>query len=404
MSETAAPAAAAPAPVGGPASPAPPAPSPAASPAPATRPAPQQPVTAQPATRPTINVAEARAALRTPLAAAPAPAAPVEAPAATNSATTAAPAESQPRNPDGTYASPAAAPAPAPPAEPAGAEVPPGQVRVPIPDGHPLRDRGMTHVDVPSEHADYHRWAINNAIRRNQLDHIERESQTLRQQNHQLQARLEAYMGLAENVISDPAVAQQAAEIEEMYGAAAKQRYLHGVVAEAESRVDEIAEQQAQEYAQQQLSQQADQFISRAVETAQPRYPLWNQHKLSGVIQAYGALMHARGQNEPNLAEFIRFADADYMQLPQVQQQVRERMQKDQQQQNALVAAKERQRLANEEKQRLDAAVAARAQNPFARVPSAAAATGRTVPVLTNAAASALQARNDLFRPRRAAN
>lgn len=265
----------------------------------------------------------------------------------------------------------AAAPAPDATAAPdAGtAEVPEGMVRIDIPEGHPMRHRG-DHYLVPQGHEEYHRWAVNNTIRRNDVEAAAKNTREWQQYANRLKAELDATREFAGGIFQDPAVIQQIDDIRKTYGDEAAKRFEAGLWAEQQGKVQELTQQQQAEAAQAERAQIVQGFMQQAHAAAQKRYPEWSQQEVANALAAYGSWVEARGADELKLDEFLQHADPVYLQNPRARATAEQRRNQRLEQERQIAAKAEADRLKAEEQKRLEEAAAQRAQYPWMRVPA----------------------------------
>lgn len=279
--------------------------------------------------------------------------------------------------PDATPPDAAATPQAAEPAAPDAtgtAEVPEGMVRIDIPEGHPMRHRG-DHYLVPAGHEEYHRWAVNNTIRRNDVEAAAKNTREWQQYANRLKAELDATREFAGGIFQDPAVIQQIDDIRKTYGDEAAKRFEAGLWAEQQGKVQELTQQQQAEAAQAERAQIVQGFMQQAHAAAQKRYPEWSQQEVDNALAAYGSWVEARsGGNasaqELKLNEFLSHADPVYLQNPRARATAEQRRNQRLEQERQNAAKKEAERLKAEEQKRLEEAAAQRAQYPWMRVPA----------------------------------
>lgn len=280
-------------------------------------------------------------------------------------------------------------------------EVPEGMVRIDIPEGHPMRHRG-DHYLVPQGHEEYHRWAVNNTIRRNDVESAAKTARDWQQYANRLKAELEATREFTGGIFQDPAVIQQIDDIRKTYGDEAAKRFEAGLWAEQQGKVQELTQQQQAEAQKAEAVAYVNDFQQKAFAAAQRRYPEWSPQEVANALAAYGSWVEARGANELKLDEFLKHADPVYLQNPQARAAAeRRRSQRDEQQRQAAAKA-EADRLAAEERKKLEEAAARRAQYPWMQVPAGAVPAQVGVDEGAGGPKTVHEARQSLRRRRRA--
>lgn len=292
-----------------------------------------------------------------------------------------------------------------PDAEADSSEVPEGFERVELPEAHPLRERGETHLAIPSAEQvgeqthQYYRHLINAGAR-------ERQARSQMGQLQQRLARLEAERQVrtgedAQDLDPDlnPELRAQIEDIRQAYGDEAADRHEQALRAALEQRVDQRAEQQL---SQQQHKQQATQFAAQVANRANQKYELWpgqvtlqpvqtqngaTEYRLAGhgeryqrIAQAmhnYGKLVETHG-TQPSVQEFEQFLDHRYVQDPRVRQKVKEYREKNQEKQREQVAEEVKSEAEEAERERLKEAAEKRENNPMGQV--GGSDTDRTTP------------------------
>lgn len=296
------------------------------------------------------------------------------------------PSADQPRNEAGQFVSTDAplTDAATAPAEEASAPEPaalaPGLVRIDIPAGHPLAHRTDALI-VPAEAEEYARWAVNNAVRREQI--VEWESYAKAQEARAIEAEaaLRAHTEVVEADLLDPKTQHMLRDMARAYGPEYAEALKRGLIGDKlEQRKQEIVREISDSRLADDAERTAQQFVNSAYAEAVNRFPEWTQHEFDAAMSAYGSYMEARGQEVPDLGNFVQFATSLYIQKPEVQstlQQQRAELARRQEEQTRI---EERKRLEAEELARIEAAAAARRNNPFGRVPASAGVPASAIP------------------------
>ena len=283
-------------------------------------------------------------------------------------------------------------------ATPPAAEGPPeGMVRIELPEGHDWRRGERTHFDVPAEAEQMVRTAINNPVRRAEVESARREAQAAEIRLAEMQARMEATQGFLQQALSDPALAQQLAEIRDAFGEDAAQRHLNGLMQEFNGTADEQA-RTATTQVQEALQQRAAETLVQTVWNVAPtRYEGFSESDISQLITAYGEaaeMAAARGlqvDTSPDL--FFQFADSIY------EERMGQKKQTEAERQAELERVREeaRREAAEAERQRLAELAEKRKANPLAGV-APSLQTGRTIPTEPSGPTNVHEARRALFR------
>lgn len=322
----------------------------------------------------------------------------------------------QPRGPDGQFiptetAAADTAPAPAvaeatPVAdaaatttEPTAATAPEGFVRIDLPEGHALRARGQDHLLAPQGYEDYFRWAVQNAVRRDDIVKWQSYANQWKDRATQAEARATALAEVGETVLLDPKTAHIINDMKTTYGEEYAEAFKRGLLKDkVEGRIAELDTQRQAQEAEQGAVATATNFANAAYADAVQRFPLWTSDKFDDALASYGALMERRGEAVPDLNVFVRHAQALYLQEPAVQQQMQALTLEHNRTEAERVRQGERDRLAKEERDRLETARQRRVEIPMAGLPSAAA-TSQTLGVQSGPK-NAREARDGLFSRR----
>lgn len=194
-----------------------------------------------------------------------------------------------------------------------------GLVRIKIGPDHPLRANGRyqgpDEIPVPPELEVVFRNALNDPIRRAD---VENARQTVRQTETQLveaQATLDVLKGALQNLITNPDLTAVYQDLKQAYGDERANEWLAGQFSQYDSQV----EQRLGEYQQQRQAQDAAeagvQFVSQAAEAAQSYFPEWwtstpqFAHAFRAAVDEYdrsvGYRMQAGDPRPPSVEEFV---------------------------------------------------------------------------------------------------
>lgn len=326
----------------------------------------------------------------------------------------------QPRNEDGSFKAagePAATETAAAPAAPADTPAPDpaaelgspaeGFVRIPLSPDHPLASKGAKFLDAPADQEQYFRWAVNNAVRREQVVQWEQHAAKLEARANELAAReralaaeLRAVREFGERAVSDPVMSHMLKDLETTYGPEAAAALRRGLLAEqVQPKVEqyraEIETAEADAYAE----RVANTFVSTAYQQAVEHFPLFTPAEFDHAVATYGHLMEVRGKDTPDVNEFLQHAAGLYMTKPEVQAELTRRREAELAQAAEKARLAEAERLKKEEADRIRAAADARKNLPFRGIP--AGESGRSLP-LEVGPTTAKDARQGLFRRNRA--
>ena len=254
-------------------------------------------------------------------------------------------------------------------------EVPAGYVRIDLPEGHPLRERGRESALVPEADQDYHRWAVNNAVRARSLEQMRENAAQIEQRAVELHATLQAREAFVAELFNNPAVITQVQEIREYHGEDAAKRFVAGLMSEQAEGVQERVRTASQQYQQQQIDQQAHAYVENVLQQSAARYAEWGPQEIRESLAAFGSYIEARGVAEPSPEDFFRFADAAYIATPRVQESLRAQQAREREAQDAAARqAREAEEAARAqaERERLQAAATVQNTNPWGRIPVSA--------------------------------
>lgn len=251
-------------------------------------------------------------------------------------------------------------------------DVPEGMVRIDIPKGHPAWEAGREFALVPKEHEKYHRWAINNAVRREHVAQWEQHAKGVENENRRLKAELEAAREFTGGIFNDPAVVARVQEIRQAWGDEEANRYLAGLQAEQQAKVQELTQKQEAEAQQAEKQTYVQNFMRQAYGEAEKRFPGITPQEIGTAIAAYGSYVEARNGEQLDLNEFLKHAAPLALQNPQVRAEAERRRNARLEQERQASAKAEADRLAAEERKKLEEAAAKRAQYPWMQVPAGA--------------------------------
>lgn len=297
--------------------------------------------------------------------------------AATEASAAQAPDPNAPAAPAPDATPPAEGAAPAPSGEPAAPDaaatdaVPEGMVRIDIPEGHPMRHRG-DHYLVPKGHEEYHRWAVNNTIRHQDVEGYAKSAKDWQQYANRLKAELDATREFAGGIFADPTVIAQIDDIRRTYGDEAAKRFEAGLWQEQQAKVAERTKAQEAESAKAEMDAYANDFMQRAWGEAEKRFPGMTPQEIHTAIVAYGSYVMARKGEELKMDEFLKHAAYAAIQNPTVRAEAERRRNARLEQERQTAAKAEADRLAAEERKKLEEAAARRSQYPWMGVPATA--------------------------------
>ena len=244
------------------------------------------------------------------------------------------------------HARPAAAPETPPaaapePGETPGAETPPaapvaaGQIRIDLPESHPLREQGLSHIDVPEGSETQLRATINSWTRRADVERANdaRKAAANEATRYKLQvARLEAEAELrrsgALNQFDDPQLQKMLADADAHDPERAK-LLREGIEAQKRALVQQAvgnAERDVRD------TQEATEFLDDFGAKAPALYAVWHgqgeayfKQRVAPVLGEYGRRVDARieaGGAGASVSEFTKYLDHYYAQDPQVRSAV----------------------------------------------------------------------------------
>lgn len=253
--------------------------------------------------------------------------------------------------------------------------VPEGYVKLDLPEGHPLRDRGHTHSIVPAAQEEYHRWAINNAVRNNQLQEAQRHRREAEDALIRMNAELAARQEFALEALKNPALSQHIAEIRAEWGDEAAERYVAGLMAEQQGNIQQRVQAELQRVNAAAVNRQATEFVDGAIRASLQRYNHWTEGEIRRAVAAYGSTLAAEGRDNATLDDFLDFADVLYVRNPVV----RDELSRYKTETQRATEERQRQEAAEAERRRLQDAATRAAEVPFAGIPATLHA-GRTMP------------------------
>ena len=210
-------------------------------------------------------------------------------------------AQTQPRAEDGKFvpvdtAAPAAEPAEQvltesvtveATAAPQAADGPPeGMVRIELPEGHPLRDQGDTHLDVPRDKERTFRAAVNAAARRAEVDAAERRVQEERVARLRLEAELK-FVREQGSQFWTPEHQATYDDLARAYGQEAAGAYKRGQQQRAEGAMAEVREQADLQAVQQHWSGEGEKFRTEAYQVLPGQFPGLTQNEVDSAITMY---------------------------------------------------------------------------------------------------------------------
>lgn len=292
--------------------------------------------------------------------------------------------EPQPITPDGKYAptstqvaastepvtagSEAAVPTPAAPEVTAPTTAPTGPaegfVRVPLPDAHPLRHKGVKHIDFPKDQEQYGRWSVNQGLRVREFEN----TRTQLEQSSQRIAELEAQVAFHRDGKASLSPEQQGIynDLKQAYGPERAEAYKRGELIQAEAQMRQQAEQARTRVV-------ATRFADGAIRVAKQQFPGWTEGEIRDALAAYGSFVDVKslGKNGLDLKKWVEFARPMAYQSPafrasaQAGIQARQRQKQDAARIAQEATARAEQDAKAREAERLRQAATSRAQNPL---------------------------------------
>ena len=227
----------------------------------------------------------------------------------------------------------AAAAAPTDVAAAAATQVADGHVRIELEDGHPIRDQGLTHVDVPEGLERVFRAAMNNPARRSEVDQARaavRQAQTETADMRRHVARVNAETDLIRSgglaKLSDPKLEEMLAQAEEHDPERAQ------VLREAlEANRNELIRQKGDEAERDVQDEEVGREFLAGLQAEGPEhYSVWRENgvyreRIARMVGQYGDEVDRRMANGgagPSLKEFFGHVDSHYVRDPDVQAKV----------------------------------------------------------------------------------
>lgn len=278
--------------------------------------------------------------------------------------------------PQATPVAPDTAPAEAPPAEDAKVDdaLPSGYVRVEIPEGHPLRERGKTHLTTAEGDAAETRAVLNQWRKNSEIEAAQKAVREAERSRLAAEADAQFWREQGQQFFG-PDFDVQYKDIEQAYGKEAAERFKNGVLAEAQTKMMEARTEKVREQELGELQRHAEQFMTLAEQDARSRYPAFfdpygrPNEAYKRAMASYGAYLNGTGTGELKAADWYRFADMEHNRIPEVQRAMEAR-----QTEERARLAQEAARLAQEqaaarEKQLLEEAAANRRTLPFGGTP-----------------------------------
>lgn len=249
-------------------------------------------------------------------------------------------------------------------------------VRVRIAADHPLRANGRytgpEEIPVPPALEEVFRYALNDPIRRADVEATRREAeQTVQRVQDQLaeaSARLEVAQSRVRSLIADPSLAAIYADLKQAYGDDHADRWLDGELRQDEAQIMERLEAHRQQQMQQVAVQAEAGFRSEAIEAVRSQVPWWAEGSPNATAlfdrawreysDDIGAALQAGRSVAPSVEEFIgqylrpRFATDPYtLSYLQQQNQQAEAARREQEAERQREAAAEAERKAKAERE-----------------------------------------------------
>lgn len=256
--------------------------------------------------------------------------------------------------------------------------VPEGFTRIPLPDGHPLRSRGVTHLDFPKDQEEYGRWAVNSAIRASEADRAIREAREAKLEATRERAEAQFWRKHSEEFFGED-FKQTYEDLKNTYGEDYAEEFKEGRLAKARQKMQEVVEAANEEFHKEEVHRTGERFISLALQDARRMFPHWSEGEVRSAIAQYGAWIKANNVPELKAEDWYRIAKPLYMQKPEVQREIRARAEKLREANVQKIREEARKEAAEAERQRLISASNSRKANPLGRVPNVQ--TDRGAPV-----------------------
>jgi hypothetical protein len=253
--------------------------------------------------------------------------------------------------------------------------VPDGFVRLAIPDGHPLRDRGETHLLFPEAQEAYGRWAINQGVRAKEVESLRAEQSKIARERIQAQKEAEFWRENA-GAFFTPEFYTQYEDIKSTYGEEAANRYKAGVRAEAEVKLQEVRQEADREVAVEQVREETQRFTNWAVEDARQNFPAFfgpnGEHRpeFGRALRMYAAHIQSEGSGRLTVDGWRQAALYVYQQMPEVRAAMEAARNRGRETAQAEAQRKADEAARKREEERLAQAARAKRSNPLGHMPN----------------------------------
>lgn len=305
--------------------------------------------------------------------------------------------------PKGEGAAPEGSTAPASAAEPTTdtpseptADAPPadGWVKIEVPG---FREMGFEAIHAKPEEERAIRALVNGYARRGEVEQAQTYVRQVEDYAVTLEAERNAYWELLQTALSDPSIGEEAAQVRELFGEEAYQRYMAGLLGQTTDKVREHETTLKQQAEVGRTHREAVAFSQKAYQAAREVFPLWGEREVNAALDQYATWLEITKKPNYDLNDFFQQANLLYIQHPQVIEEARRRQSEEQERvRKEALATREA-----EERRQLEEAAARRATNPWAATPSSALRTGVSLPRDGEGPASAIDARRSLRFPTR---
>lgn len=253
-----------------------------------------------------------------------------------------------------------------------------GYVHIALPDGHPLRDQGREYIVARKDQEEAVRAALNNPVRRRDLEAAERRIADLSRQLVRARAEAAVFQDPAADPLADEKTRETYQDILETYGEEHAKAYLRGLDQRAEklkAKEQELGREAA-------LQQAGEQFGRDLLPRAAQLFGVWAGHgehalrsRLEPYVRQYAAAVDAGQIERPGVDDFLDRMLEPYARDPQVQAAVRAAAEQRRSRERETLAEEARRKAdeaarAREEARRREAAERAQTKHPLGRVAS----------------------------------
>lgn len=219
-----------------------------------------------------------------------------------------APADTRPRNADGTFATkPESAATPsAEPAQPPAPTVP-ETVRIQLSEDHPLRHRLGAEIEVPKHLEEFARFNLNQPIKQKTVDEAIREKR-------QLEAERDAWKEHVFAVFQDPDISIKYAHIKEQWGEEDAKLFLRGKIAELADGVTQKRGEIEQQDAQASALEMVNSFVAATQDKVIRSYiPGAPMHEMQSAYQEAWAQYTTHAQREEALGRPFSLDESTFL-------------------------------------------------------------------------------------------